>query len=539
MKPAARFSILLESDMRPSFRFRPTRGLVAFASATVLFVLPGCGGSGRDKAREEIRQANHSFTAADFVKAAGNGDQALVEAYLQGGMDRNAQDARGFTALMAAAQAGKNEVVKALLDENAKPDLQNNDGATALILAAAADQPLTVRTLIEANADVRLKDHKNWTALMRAVYDGKDRVVDVLLATSRDQLARDKQLDRALAVASLLGRDGIVRQLLDHGANVNATIENHQTALMYAAMGGKQSTVELLLDRQADPHPINADSASASILALQRGHPEIAKLIDNRTPGLIAAAAATTTGTPAPLPLTDAEAKQAAAKAAGSNEDRAWLKQNGLEATAAAGKENGPDDDGDGFTNEEEIAAGTDPRDPKSHPPYYSKLRLKRIEGEAFPVVFDGFDSKKIHVTVREEGSDLPDGKAERKLDVSPGERIGDLPYVVFKVRRRDVEEKDTGKPLDMSELTLANPATGEKIVLVKSMPANSPDATALLSDGAGQPDIPVKLGQQFTIPRDGQNRYEVIDIRPTQVILKIVGSSQTITVPTDLEPPK
>jgi ankyrin repeat protein len=520
--------------MLPSSFFRPARRLAAVSStAALLAAMAGCGGSGREKAREEIRQANHSFTATDFVKAAANGDQALVEAYLLGGMDRNSEDARGFTPLMAAAQAGKNDVTKALLDNNANPDLQNKEGATALILAAAADQPQTVRTLIEANADVRIKDHKNWTALMRAVYDGKGRVVDVLLATSRDQLARDKQLDRALAVAALLGNDGIVRQLLDHGANVNATIENHQSALMYAATSGKQSTVELLLDRLADPRLINSDNASASILALQRGHPEIAKLIDSHTPGLASTAATTVAAGAAPLPMTDAEAKQAAARAAGSNEDRTWLKQNGLEpAAAVAAKDAGPDDDGDGFTNEEELAAGTDPHDPNSHPPYYTKLRMKRIEGEAFPVVFDGFEGNKIHVTVREEGSDLPDGKAERKLEVSPGERIGDLPYVVFKVRHRDVEEKDTGRPLDMSELTLANQTTGQKIVLVKSMPANSPDATVVLSCGAGQPDISVKQGQQFTIPRDTQDRFEVIDIRPTQVILKIVGSNQTITVP-------
>ena len=395
-----------------------------------------------------------------------------------------------------------------------------------------------MRTLIEANADVRIKDHKNWTALMRAVYDDKPRVVDVLLATSRDQLARDKQLDRALAVASLLGHDAIVRQLLDHGANVNATIENHQTALMYAATSGKASTVELLLERQADPKLINADSASASILALQRGHPEIAKLIDNHTPGLSSAPAIAGGATGAtPGPLSDGAAKLAAAGAAGANEDRNWLKQNGLEpAGSVPAKDSAPDDDGDGFTNEEELAAGTNPHDPNSHPPYYAKLRLKRIDGEAFPIVFDGFEGKKIHVSVREQNSDLPDGKAERKIDVGPGERVGDTPYVVFKVRQRDVAEKDTGRPLDMSELTLANPATGEKVVLVKSMPANSPDATAVLSCGAGQPDIPVKQGQQFTIPRDEQNRYEVIDIRPTQVILKIVGSSQTITVPAESE---
>jgi ankyrin repeat protein len=529
--------------MLPSSLLRPAHRLAVISLAAILLGgLPGCGGGGRDKAREEIRQAGHSFTPADFVKAAASGDQALVEAYLRGGMDRNAQDANGNTALMAAAKAGKNDVVKALLDENANPDLQNKEGATALILAAAADQPQTVRTLIEANADVRIKDHKNWTALMRAVYDGKGDVVDVLLATSRDQLARDKQLDRALAVAALLGNDGIVRQLLDHGANVNATIENHQTALMYAATSGKQSTVELLLERMADPKLINSDSANASILALQHGHPEIAKLIDSHTPGLtkpaVAAAAADAAGA-TPGPLTDGEAKKAA-QAAGTNEDRDWLKQNGLEAAAGAhAKDSGQDDDHDGFSNEEELAAGTDPHDPNSHPPYYTKLRLKRIDGEAFPIVFDGFDGKKIHVTVREQGSDLPDGKAERQLEVNPGDRIGDLPYIVFKVRHRDVSEKDTGRPLDMSELTLANPATGQKIVLVKSMPANSPDATVVMSCGPGQADIAVKQGEQFAIPHDAQNRYEVIDIRPEQVILKIVGTSQTITVPAESDGPR
>ncbi len=560
--PGARVLADRPTDMQPRFPLTPVRRLASISLAAAvllgalaaLAVLPGCGAGGREKARAQIRQANHSFTAADFVKAAANGDEALVDAYLSAGMDHNAQDARGYTALMAAAESGRDLIVKSLLDENAKPDLQNKEGATALILAAAADQPQTVRTLIEANADVRIKDHKNWTALMRAVYDGKGRIVDVLLTTSRDQLAHDKQLDRALAVAALLGNNDIVRQLLDHGANINGTIENGQTPLMYAATGGKEATVELLLERLANTRLINADSATAAIIALQHGHPEIAKVIDAHTPGLQEASAKSPAAGPGPggagglsppppLPLSDAEAKQAAAQTASMSEDRAWLKKNGVEPAAAAagggavgvaGKDSGQDDDGDGFTNEEELAAGTDPHDPKAHPPYYSRLRMKRIDGEAFPVVFDGFDGKKIHVTVREPGADLPDGKAERKLDVAQGERVGDLPYVVSKVRRRDVAEKDTGRPLDMSELTLENPQNGERVVLVKSMPANSPDASVILSCGRGEPDLAVKQGQQFTIPHDEQNHFEVIDIRPTQVILKIVGTNQTITVPTE-----
>ena len=42
---------------------------------------------------------------------------------------------------------------------------------------------------------------------------------------------------------------------------------------------------------------------------------------------------------------------------------------------------------------------------------------------------------------------------------------------------------------------------------------------------------IPVRLGQQFSLPRDPQTKFEVIDIRPAQVVLKIVDSKQTVTV--------
>ena len=99
-------------------------------------------------------------------------------------------------------------------------------------------------------------------------------------------------------------------------------------------------------------------------------------------------------------------------------------------------------------------------------------------------------------------------------------------------MRARTIAEKDTGNPLDVSELTLANVDTGRKTVLVKGTVSNSPDATALLVYGIDHSTIPVRVGQQFTLPRDAANtRYEVVDIRPQQVVLRVAGSGQTVTV--------
>ena len=496
-----------------------------------LLLLPGCGRGGRDRARQQITQAGHAFTPDDFVKAASQGDRGLVEAFLRGGMDRNSVDSHGVTPLMAAAAAGKVDVTKLLLDENANPDLQDRDGDTALILAAAGNQPDTVRALVEGNADVRIHNKENRTALLKAANARFDGVVDVLLATSKDQLVRDGQVDRTLLVAAVLDDPKMLGALLDHGAKPDAKIENGQTALMFAARFGKTDVVEALLARGANTRLVDKDGNSASTLALQNGHPDLAKLLDGRAPTAPPAttpapapAIAAALGTPPP-PLSPVDE-------ASMERERAWLKQNGVEPVALLKKDTGQDDDHDGFTNDEELAAGTDPNDPNSHPPYYTKLRLRRIEGGTFPIVFDAYNPKNDHVNLTvHEGGRFGAGDGERKAEIKPGERVPGLPFKVAGVRVKKGFEKDTGQPLDLTELTLQNTDTGRKIVLRRGLAASSPDATAVLLFKLDNTQIPVRLGQQFSLPRDPQTKFEVIDIRPTQVVLKIVDSKQTVTV--------
>ncbi len=505
----------------PSFLF------VAAVCLLLTLAVAGCGRRGREAAKEKIKQAHHAFTPDDFVKAAADGDRPLVEAFLQGGIDHNVADARGLTAVMAAAAAGKPEVVKALLDDNAKPDLATKDGKTALHLAAEADQPDAVRALIEANADVRARDHDGFAPLLRAVQAGHERVVAVFLDTSRDQLARDGQIDRGLAVAAVLGKTKIVGQFLDKGANVNTSVENKQTPLMLAAQYGQRETVEYLLSRGADPRLTDKDGASASVIALQKGFPEIAKALDARIPGGKPAVAA---ATPTPAPSATPTAPPALAAASPTPpltpeqaREQAWLKEKGVQPADVLKHDTGQDDDHDGFTNDEELAAGTDPNDPKSHPPYYTKLHLQRIDGETFPVMFESAANKGDKVTLSVQG--------KSGVEVEVGSRIPGLPFRVERVRRRNIAEKDTGRPVDVSELTLLNTETKRTTVLVKGMATNSADARAILRLAIDDSEVTVKQGEEFTLPRDPATRFQVVDVRPTQVILKIVGTAQTVTI--------
>ena len=519
---------------------RPVSLLLRSCAAALALLLPvaattGCKRKPVDPAaaaREKLRAANQSLTADDFLKAAAGGDADRVALFLRAGLDRNGADARGRTPLMAAAEAGKVNVVKLLLDENANPNLADRDGATALTLAAAAGQADVVRRLVEANADVTLRDKKNWTALMRAVFPGHKPVVDVLLATSRDRLQRDGQLDRALSVAAYLGHDAILKALLDKGANVNAKLDGGRTALMCAADAGKAATVTLLLSRGADAKLANAEGSTAGILAMQRGFNDVSRMLDAAAQGLPVPAPGAVAASQEPAPEDVARAQQEATDAAGGAMEQAYLQQKNIDPKALLGRDAGQDSDGDGFTDDEELAAGTDPNNPASHPPFATRLRMRKVEGEAFPALFDGIDTRtgKARLSV---------GRDHQRAELAEGDRLPDLPWRVADIRRRRVAVKDSAEMVDASEVTLTQVTTGQKVTLVRAMPTNSPDSRALLAldlaNGQGG-EREVRLGEEFALPADPATRYKVLDIRPAQVVLKVLPNGGTVTV--NLAPP-
>lgn len=74
-------------------------------------------------------------------------DNAELKNIVANGINVNAQDATGTTALMRAALAGHTEICKILLDHGANPDLVNNYGSTAASSAAHNNHQDIVRLL--------------------------------------------------------------------------------------------------------------------------------------------------------------------------------------------------------------------------------------------------------------------------------------------------------------------------------------------------------------------------------------------------------
>ena len=98
-------------------------------------------------------------------RAAQSGDIAGLQAALSAGVEVDARDGRGWTALMHAVNKGYVLLVEPLLEAGANPDVRAPDGATALFMAAVHGHTEVIELLSNTGVDVSIKGPKGKTAV--------------------------------------------------------------------------------------------------------------------------------------------------------------------------------------------------------------------------------------------------------------------------------------------------------------------------------------------------------------------------------------
>lgn len=205
-----------------------------------------------------------------------------------------------------------------------------------------------------------------------------------------------------------------------------------------------------------------------------------------------------------------------------------WLEKYGFDPLDLTVPEQDPD--GDGFSVLDEWNFKTDPTDKNSHPPYWSKLRLKEFIQRRFRLMFSAYTGNPNQpqtLTFQLNTLDLQQPTQFLKI----GDQIAGTKFKIKGFEKKTVTT-EMGLEKDISELQLAHVESGEGITLVLEKIVNSPDSYALfkyLWDGS---EFAVKLNRTFSLKPDEQTVFKLVDIEKAEAVIENTGNGEKHKIP-------
>jgi len=226
--------------------------------------------------------------SVDIHQAAQEGNIEAVKQAIANGVDVNAKNNDGWTALHMAARFGQKEIGELLIAEGADVNAKNNYGWTALYIAASnyRGNKEVVELLISEGADVNAKDDRGRAPLHGAAFDGHKEVVELLISEGADVNAKDDRGGTPLDAAeeeekrnwTLLG--SAFEEKMNEVANLLRKHGGKYGFIHTAAVGGDTEAVKEFLAAGADVNAKDNDGYTALHLAVgKRGSLEVVKLL--------------------------------------------------------------------------------------------------------------------------------------------------------------------------------------------------------------------------------------------------------------------
>ena len=196
---------------------------------------------------------------SELIAATKRKDLNKVKELIKSGVNLNAKDTFGGTALIIASNIGHTEIVKLLIKSGSDVNIASNDGRTALMKASLKGNTDIVKLLLENGADSDIQNNGGSTALIYACKIGNTDIIKLLLKNGANPDIQDKLGRTALIEASWPHANqrnnspGIIKLLIDAGADLDIQERHGVTALMEALMRGHMDIVKLLIESDADP----------------------------------------------------------------------------------------------------------------------------------------------------------------------------------------------------------------------------------------------------------------------------------------------
>jgi ankyrin repeat protein len=116
-----------------------------------------------------------------LFEASEKGNLKRLKTLIQDGIDVNARDMYGNTALMWVAMNGHSACIPVLIEADADVNAHTMGGYTALICAAMMGRSVCIPMLIEAGADVNAVNIDNNTALLCSIRYNNSACISILI----------------------------------------------------------------------------------------------------------------------------------------------------------------------------------------------------------------------------------------------------------------------------------------------------------------------------------------------------------------------
>lgn len=199
-----------------------------------------------------------------------------------------------------------------------------------------------------------------------------------------------------------------------------------------------------------------------------------------------------------------------------------WLISNSLPWWEVDVKDQDPD--GDHFSNLEEFNFNTNPNDKESVPPYYTKLRLKKFISIPFRLIFTGSPDEGTTFTINTKD------RGGRTQFLELGKMIEGTPYKLLSYQKKNITKDEI--EVDVSELTIENTETKQKLVLVANKEANDPTSYGEFLYLYDNSTFKVKKDDDFTLTPEMDRKYKLIDISEAEALIKDLKSGEQYKIP-------
>ena len=214
----------------------------------------------------------------------------MLKEHLAKGMDVNAKDEGGGTALSLATLAGHTEAVEFLIEKDADVNLSGNDGSAPLHGAAFLGQEGAAKLLVEAGCQGECaRNNKGETPIDSGAAEWSEEIqgiVQFISAIVQIKTDVNKVRDGRPKVVALLKENGgksgreltgslgglwadakngdlaKLQEALSKGADVNGHDDKGITPLSWAAMAGQTEAAQLLIKKGAKINGKNRDGAT-------------------------------------------------------------------------------------------------------------------------------------------------------------------------------------------------------------------------------------------------------------------------------------